>query len=131
MARSSSVSGSGRIAVPGSVANLGPGFDALAVAVELYLTLDIADVRPGQPGQLQFTFVGGPTLVGENRIERAFRLAEQRFGATSPGLIVEVRSDIPMRAGLGSSAAATVAGLRLYEAVTTPRQTSETLAMAA
>jgi homoserine kinase len=130
MARSSPLSGSGRIAVPGSVANLGPGFDALAVAVELYLSLDVVDVRPAQPGQVQFTFVGGPPLVGENRIERAFRLAEQRFGATPTGLIVEVRTHIPMRAGLGSSAAATVAGLRLYEAVTTPRQTSELLAIA-
>jgi homoserine kinase len=130
MARSSPLSGSGRIAVPGSVANLGPGFDALAVAVELYLHLDVVDVRPGAPGQLQFTFVGGPALVGENRIERAFRLAEQRFGSTTRGLVVEVRTDIPMRAGLGSSAAATVAGLRLYEAVASPRQTSELLALA-
>jgi homoserine kinase len=124
------LSGSGRIAVPGSVANLGPGFDALAVAVELYLTLDVVDVRPGAPGQLQFTFVGGPPLVGENRIERAFRLAEQRLGATTTGLIVEVRTHIPMRAGLGSSAAATVAGLRLYEAVTTEQPTSDLLALA-
>jgi CHAT domain-containing protein len=58
--RSTSTSGSARqIAVPGSVANLGPGFDALSVAVQLYLTLDVVDVRPGAPGQLQFTFVGG------------------------------------------------------------------------
>src|SRR5208337_4938323 len=35
-------------------------------------------------------------------------------------LYIEVRSDIPMRAGLGSSAAATVAGLRLYEAFAGP-----------
>jgi homoserine kinase len=135
MARPSPLSASGRqITVPGSVANLGPGFDALSVAVQLYLTLDVVDVRPGAPGQLQFTFVGGPPLVGENRIERAFRLAEERFGGTTPGLVpglvVEVRTDIPMRAGLGSSAAATVAGLRLYEAFTAPRQTSELLALA-
>jgi homoserine kinase len=130
MARSSPLSGSGRIAVPGSVANLGPGFDALAVAVELYLSLEVVDVRPGAPGQLQFTFVGGPPLVGENRIERAFRLAEQRFGAATAGLIVEVRTHIPMRAGLGSSAAATVAGLRLYEAVTTERRPSDLLTLA-
>lgn len=130
MARSSPLSDSGRIEVPGSVANLGPGFDALAVAVELYLRLDVVDVRPGAPGQLQFTFVGGPPLVGENRIERAFRLAEERFGTATPGLVVEVRSEIPMRAGLGSSAAATVAGLRLYEMMTSRRQSAELLALA-
>ena len=119
-----------RIAVPGSVANLGPGFDALSVAVRLYLTVDVVDVRPAAPGQLQCTFVGGPPLVGENRVERAFRLARERFGDAVPGLVVEVRSDIPMRAGLGSSAAATVAGLRLYETFTAPRQTADLLAVA-
>ena len=125
------MSGPGRqIAVPGSVANLGPGFDTLSVAVQLYLRLDVVDLRPAAPGELVFTFVGGPPLVGENRIERAFRLAAERLGGTPPGLVVDVRSDIPMRAGLGSSAAATVAGLRLYEAVTAPRQTSELLALA-
>jgi homoserine kinase len=131
MARSSPLGGSGlQIAVPGSVANLGPGFDALSVAVQLYLRLDVVDVRPAAPGQLLFTFVGGPPLVGENRIERAFRLAQERLGDTLPGLVLEVRTDIPMRAGLGSSAAATVAGLRLYEAFTAPRQVSELLALA-
>jgi homoserine kinase len=119
-----------RITVPGSVANLGPGFDALAVAVRLYLQLDIVDIRPAAPGQLLCTFVGGPALVGENRIERAFRLAIERLGGETPGLVVEVRSDIPMRAGLGSSAAATVAGLRLYEALTGQRQAADLLALA-
>jgi len=118
------------LVVPGSVANLGPGFDALAVAVRLYLTLDVVDVRAGEPGMLACTFTGGPPLVGENRIERAFRQAGERFGARPPGLVIDVRSDIPMRAGLGSSAAATVAGLRLYEAFTGPRQTSDLLALA-
>jgi homoserine kinase len=131
MAGSSPQGGSSRrIIVPGSVANLGPGFDALSVAVKLYLQLDVVDVRPAAPGQLLFTFVGGAPLVGENRIERAFRLAHARFGGTVPGLVVEVRSEIPMRAGLGSSAAATVGGLRLFEAFTTPRQTPDLLALA-
>jgi homoserine kinase len=112
------------------VANLGPGFDALSVAVRLYLHLDVVDVRPASSAQLLFTFIGGPPLVGENRIERAFRLAQARFGGSVPGLVVEVRTDIPMRAGLGSSAAATVAGLRLFEAFTSPRQTPDLLALA-
>jgi homoserine kinase len=118
------------IRVPGSVANLGPGFDALAVAVQLYLRLEIVDVRHDRTGSVEFTFVGGPPLVGENRIEKAFRMAQARFGGTTPGLKVNVHSDIPMRAGLGSSAAATVAGLRLHEAFTAPRTTGELLALA-
>jgi len=102
------------IHVPASIANLGPGFDTLAVAVQLYLRLR-ARVVPGQ-GELHFQFVGS-RLDGENYIERAFRFLANQQGGQFPSLFVEVRSEIPMRSGLGSSAAATVAGLRLFEAV--------------
>src|SRR5262245_5098654 len=119
------------IVVPGSVSNLGPGFDALSVAVQLYLRVRIVELKPDAPDVLQFSFVDGPPLVGENRIERAFRLARERFGNSTPGLSVEVRTDIPMRAGLGSSAAATIAGLTLYESVTGHRRpASDWLALA-
>lgn len=105
------------IRVPGSIANLGPGFDTLAVAVQLYLVLRVRRI-PGH-GHLEFQFVDRE-LRGENYIERAYRsLAGQEFPRL-PSLSVEVRSEIPMRAGLGSSAAATVAGLRLFEAITGP-----------
>jgi homoserine kinase len=105
------------IKVPASIANLGPGFDTLAVAVRLYLRLCVRTM-PGR-GKLEFHFVG-QDLCGENYIERAFRfLARQNF-TSLPSLSVEVHSEIPMRAGLGSSAAATVAGLRLYEAIAGP-----------
>ncbi len=105
------------IKVPASIANLGPGFDTLAVAVQLYLTLRVT-VLPGC-GQLHFRFVDHE-LCGDNHIERAYRYLAGDDFATLPSLAVEVRSEIPMRAGLGSSAAATVAGLRLYEAIAGP-----------
>ena len=57
---------------------------------------------------------------GENCIERAYRPLAGEDLDSLPSLSVEVRSEIPMRAGLGSSAAATVAGFRLYELVTEP-----------
>lgn len=118
------------IVVPGSVSNLGPGFDALSVAVQVYLRLTVVEVTPDAPGAFVCRLVGGPPLVGENRIERAFQLARQRFGGSVPGVTIEVHSDIPMRAGLGSSAAATIAGLRLYEAFTGPRPASDWLGVA-
>jgi len=117
------------IVVPGSISNLGPGFDALSVAVQVYLRLRIVAVDADKPGHLDFNFVDAP-LVGENRIEVAFRKAAARFGDPTPGLSLEVRTDIPMRAGLGSSAAATIAGLRLYERFTSARPTTDLLAIA-
>ena len=105
------------IRIPASIANLGPGFDTLAVAVRLYLELRVRKL-PGQ-GQLKFQFVDHEPCA-ENLIEKAFRYLAGNAACSLPSLSVEVRSDIPMQAGLGSSAAATVAGLRLYEAVTRP-----------
>src|SRR5262245_66173115 len=89
------------IVVPGSVSNLGPGFDALSVAVQLYLRVRVVEVKPDAPDVLQFSFVDGPPLVGENRIERAFRLARERLGYSTPGLSVEVRTATPSRARTG------------------------------
>jgi homoserine kinase len=112
------------ITVPASVANLGPGFDVLAVAVQLYLRLK---VRPAAgENQLQFQFVG-QQLVGENYIERAFQFLARQRTRRFPSLEIEVHCDIPIRSGLGSSAAATVAGLRLYEAIMEPIQPRDLL----
>lgn len=106
-----------KIAIPASIANLGPGFDTLAVAVQLYLRMT---VRAGQGrNTLEFRFAGVP-LHGENYIERAFLFLVAQRGGDFPALRIDVESDIPARSGLGSSAAATVAGLRLYESIAGP-----------
>jgi len=105
------------IRVPGSIANLGPGFDTLAVAVQLYLTLSVR-VRAGS-NELKFRFIDCH-IDGENYIERSFRFLAVQRGGPFPALEIEVRSEIPAKGGLGSSAAATVAGLRLYEAIAGP-----------
>ena len=70
-------------------------------------------------------------LPGENRIETAFRHARARVGTPAPGVRIEARSDIPTRAGLGSSGAATVAGLQLYQQLTAPISSADLLALAA
>jgi len=106
------------IQVPGSIANLGSGFDTLAVAVQLYLRLSVT-IGPGE-NSLEFQFLNGKP-DGENYIERAFRFLAAQRQDSFPSLLVQVESEIPTQAGLGSSAAATVAGLRLYEAVAGPQ----------
>jgi homoserine kinase len=116
--------------VPASISNLGPGFDALAVAVQIYLDVRVTDVRPGAPDTIETRFVG-TAPAGDNRIETAFRHARARIGRPVPGVRIEVRSEIPTRAGLGSSGAASVAGLQLYQLLTSPIEAADLLALAA
>ena len=116
--------------IPASVSNLGPGFDALSVAVQLYMRVRIVEMLPASPGVFHTAFVGTPP-GGENRIEAAFRHASARPGAVPPpGMRVEISSDIPAGAGLGSSGAATIAGLRLYEMATSRLPAERLLEMA-
>jgi homoserine kinase len=111
------------------VANLGGGFDTLGVAVQLYLRVKIVDVRDDGAGRLTVVH-STPPVRGKNAVERSFEAAAQRKGARTPSVAVEVTSDIPMAAGLGSSAAATVAGLRVFERVAGPQDDRELLGLA-
>ena len=117
------------IVVPGSVANLGGGFDTLGVAVQLYLRARILDVSDDGGGRLRVSR-STPPVSGENALERAFAIVAARTGRRVPSVTVEVTSDIPMAAGLGSSAAATVAGIRVFELVSGMLDESTLLAAA-
>ena len=59
------------IAVPGSSANLGGGFDTLAVALQIYLRVRIVDVRDDGGGALHVVR-SVPPVSGRNAVERAF-----------------------------------------------------------
>jgi homoserine kinase len=91
-----------RVRVPGSTANLGPGFDAMAAAVSLHLELEVEETG---------TFAVDP---GDERLPAdESNLCVRAFAALHEvqGLSFRVRSEIPLEAGLGSSGAAIVAGL--------------------
>ena len=128
--KTSTLALAGEIVVPGSVANLGGGFDTLGVAVQLYLRARIIDIREDGGSRLvvQRSY---PPVTGQNALERAFDLLVQQTGRQTPSVFVEVESDIPMAAGLGSSAAATVAGLRVFERVSDPLSEAMLLSAAA
>ena len=118
------------VRVPASVANLGGGFDTLGVAVQLYLRLQIVDVR--DDGGAKLTVVSSnPPVRGRNSVERAFEAMARVTGLKAPSVFVEAESEIPMAAGLGSSAAAAVAGVRLFEHVTQPLPEGVLLSVAA
>lgn len=96
--------GAGRVArVPASSANLGPGFDTLAVALGLYVEVEL---RPREEGLLVVAEGEGAHLPG-GASHLAARVARGVLGHDRFEL--HVRSDIPVARGLGSSAALTVA----------------------
>ena len=120
--------GGAELSVPASAANLGPGFDTLAVALALYLKVRVSEILDGSVNGLTFEFAS--PRPADNYVERAFRAAAEQEALEFPTLSLDVQSDIPMQAGLGSSAAATVAGLLLYDRLAGPRDDRDLLSLA-
>jgi homoserine kinase len=100
-----------RVTVPASSANLGSGFDALGLAVGLH---DVIEARVTDAG-LKITVEGegaGDLDDSEGHlVVRAIRAMSSRLGFQPPGLELRCRNAIPHSRGLGSSAAAAVAGV--------------------
>jgi homoserine kinase len=90
------------VRVPASSANLGPGYDVLAAAVSLYLELEVEETGEFSldPGGLDVS------TERDNLIVRAFETLHP-----ADGIAFRLKSEIPLARGLGSSAAAIVAGL--------------------
>jgi len=105
------------VRVPASTANLGAGFDCLGLALELYLTARATvQVRPGSRTLARTRGVGSASLPKspeQNLIFRAMRYAAEKEGFQLPAVRLAVKNEIPMAGGLGSSAAAAVAGVAL------------------
>lgn len=98
------------VRAPASTANLGPGFDAIGLALDLWneVTLD----TDGDPGAVVNEGREAALLEGrENLTVRAMRTLADEAGRTLPPFALCARTEIPVARGLGSSAAALVAGL--------------------
>src|SRR4051794_13074198 len=93
-----------RVRVPASTANLGPGYDSFGAALSVYLNLEVEET--GADGVAVETDIPGVPLDRSNLCVRAFEALHP-----ADGLTFRIVSDIPVSAGLGSSAAAIVAGL--------------------
>jgi len=102
------------VVVPATSANLGPGFDSMGLALSVHDHL--AAMVTEDPGVLvTVEGEGSGSLPGDDRhlVARAMRFAWEAMGIEPPGFVLRCHNSIPQGRGLGSSAAAIVAGILL------------------
>jgi len=96
--------------VPASTSNLGPGFDAIGLALGLFNEFQFERLEAGLEivieGEGKDTLDRGPG----NRAYRAFQAASKRLGNEAPGLKIVQHNAIPLARGLGGSGTAVLAG---------------------
>lgn len=100
-----------RVQVPATAANLGPGFDCLAMALQLYNTVEMARLGSGLSIEVQGEGAGEIARDETNVVYRAAMRVFKQAGAPPGGLKIKLINNIPVARGLGSSAAAIVGAL--------------------
>lgn len=100
-----------KVTVPASSANLGPGFDTLGLALSLYDTVEVEVTDSGLEIEIFGEGEGELPLDGSHLVVKAIRQGLAAADADAPGLRVVCTNNIPQSRGLGSSAAAAVAGV--------------------
>src|ERR1700722_11887200 len=104
--------GTVRVRVPATSANLGPGFDALGLALSLHDNLEAWITGSGLSIEVSGEGEGLAGAGEEHLVVRAMRAGFAAFAGGQPsGLALRCVNRIPHGRGLGSSAAAIVAGL--------------------
>lgn len=99
-----------KVRAPASSANLGPGFDALGIALDLWNEIEVE--TGGDTIAVQYAGPGAEGMSGhEDYSLRAIRLLADEHGVELPPFRLTVTIDVPVARGMGSSAAAIVSGL--------------------
>jgi len=99
-----------KLRVPATSANLGPGFDCLGLALNIWNEVSF---EPAEKLSYHVTGEGAEKLNKgtKNLLTKAFALVYEVCGKTMQGVKISAHNEILMSSGLGSSAAAIVAGL--------------------
>jgi homoserine kinase len=106
------------VRVPATVANLGPGFDALGVALRMHMEIDIEPRRESVEVMVEGEGAEQLSLDEDNLVIRAMNAFFDHVARRPGGFAIRVRNPIPLASGLGSSAAAVVGGLVVARALT-------------
>lgn len=105
------------ISVPASSANLGPGFDALGLALELRDELTVEAIDRGVEIVVSGEGAGAVPLDDSHLVVRAMNAAFDLLGERPSGLRLTCVNRVPHARGLGSSSAAIVGGIALARAL--------------
>lgn len=120
-----------KVRVPASTSNLGPGFDCFGLALKLYLTVSATAVPDAaEPCRATTTGAKENESLPRNAINliyRAMSFAAEREGLSLPPVELEAHNEIPLASGLGSSAAAIVAGIKLTALLTGKSLSDQTI----
>ena len=103
------------VLTPATSANLGPGFDSLGLALQLYNRFEVEEAGgdPQHPDiEIEGALGAGLSTGPDNLFFRAFALLFERQQAELPAVRIRMTISIPPGCGLGSSATAVVGGLR-------------------
>ncbi|APC79461.1 TPA: homoserine kinase [Clostridium botulinum] len=95
------------VRVPATSANIGPGFDCLGVAVNIYNKFFVEEIEEG----IIFEGCADKFKNENNLIYVAMKKCFDKIGYKPTGLRIKIESDIPVSRGLGSSAACVVGGI--------------------
>lgn len=108
-----------RVAAPATTANLGPGYDCLGMALDLWNTIEVEPLPPGQPPEVSVAGEGAGELESGpgNLVYRAMEFLYRELGRPMPPLRLHCDNGIPLARGLGSSAAAIAGGLAAANAL--------------
>ncbi len=98
-----------KIKVPASTSNLGPGFDTLSLALDWYNEFTFKVIKEG----LKITQSNSNKLPEDstNLVYKSFCEVFKKQKKTPPGIELDINCQIPLAAGLGSSASAVVSGV--------------------
>lgn len=105
--------GHAAVEVPATSANLGPGFDALGLALRLRDRIEIEAIAGADEVHVEGEGADSVPRDADHLVLRALRAGLDHAGAPHPGIRMRCRNVIPHGRGLGSSAAAVVGGLML------------------
>jgi homoserine kinase len=107
------------IRIPASTSNLGAGFDALSLALDRYLRVLLDVPSTAIPEGREFIADGVDAAKipagSDNLMLRVARRVAERRNRELPPFTVRIRNEIPLARGMGSSAAAIIAGITCYE----------------